>query len=134
MGGLISEEATVSEAKIPLLGDIPILGYLFKNKTRRKIKRNLFIFITPHILRQRGVNFDDLHRQTYIARMKAEELIDAINIHNSNFKYDPRFKDPDEVEIARLDIITLVDAGRFQEVPAEQALLELQRLRRRASK
>ncbi len=134
LGGLISEEVTLSEAKIPLLGDIPILGYLFKNKTRRKIKRNLFVFLTPHILRQRGVNFDDLHRQTYIARMKAEELIDAIDIHNSNFKHDPRFKDPDEVEIARLDVSSLVDAGRFQKVPAERALLELQRLRRRASK
>ncbi|NJN14209.1 MAG: hypothetical protein HC813_00655 [Planctomycetes bacterium] len=47
MGGLISEEDGVSEAKIPILGDIPVLGYLFKNKTRRKIRRNLFIFVTP---------------------------------------------------------------------------------------
>ncbi|MHC4491740.1 MAG: secretin N-terminal domain-containing protein [Planctomycetota bacterium] len=133
MGGLISDEDTVSEIKVPLLGDIPVLGYLFKNKTRTKIKRNLFIFVTPHILRQRDVSFDELHRQSWIAKMKADELIEAIEIHNSNFKRDPRFKTPDEVGMAALDISTLIDAGRFQEVPAERALLELQRLRQRAA-
>ncbi len=134
MGGLISEEDGVSEAKIPLLGDIPGLGYLFKNKTRRKIRRNLFIFVTPHILRQRGVSFDELHRQTWIAKMKADELIEAIDIHNADFKRDPRFRTPEEVDVARLDISSLVDAGRFQEVPPEQALLELESLRKRPPK
>lgn len=133
MGGLISEEDTVSEIKVPLLGDIPVLGYLFKNKTRTKIKRNLFIFVTPHILRQRGVSFDELHRQSWIAKMKADELIEAVEIHNSNFMRDPRFKTPDEAGMAALDISTLIDAGRFQEVPAERALLELQRLRQRTA-
>ncbi len=134
MGGLISEEDTVSEAKIPLLGDIPGIGFLFKNKSRRKIKRNLFIFVTPHILRQRGVSFDDLHRQSWIAKMKADELISAIEIHNAVFRNDPRFKDPDDVGIASLDVSAFVDAGRFQEIPAEKAILEIQELRRRASK
>jgi len=134
MGGLINEDSLVTEDKVPLLGDIPVLGYLFKNRTKRKIKRNLFVFVTPHILRQRGVEFDELHRQTYIARTKAEELIEAIDIHNSNFKYDPRFKDPEEVEIARLDVSSLVDAGRFAEVPSDQALAEIQMLRARALK
>ena len=134
MGGLISEEDTVSEAKVPILGDIPILGYLFKNKSRRKIKRNLFMFVTPHILRQRGVSFDTLHRQSWIAKMKADELIEAVDIHNSNFRLDPRFKTPEEAGIAQLDISSLVDAGRFQAVPAAQALQEVQRLRERTAK
>lgn len=134
MGGLISEEDTVSESKIPLLGDIPGLGYLFKNKNRRKIKRNLFIFVTPHILRQRDTSFDDLHRQSWIAKMKADELIEAVEIHNANFRDDPRFRDPDDVDIGRLDISSLVDAGRFQEVPAERALMEIEQLRRRTDK
>ncbi len=134
MGGLISEEETVSEAKVPLLGDLPVLGYLFKNKSRRKIRRNLFIFVTPHILRQRGVSFDDLHKQSWIAKMKADELIEAVEVHNAIFKNDPRFKSPEEADIARLDISSLVDAGRFVEVPAEQALTELKKLRDRAKK
>ena len=133
MGGLISEDNTITEDKIPLLGDIPVLGYLFKNKSRRKIRRNLFIFITPHILRQRGVSFDELHRQSWIAKMKADELIEVVEIHNSNYRDDPRFKTPDEAGIAQLDISTLIDAGRFQEVPPEMALMEIQRLRERTA-
>jgi general secretion pathway protein D len=133
MGGLISEEDTLSEAKIPLLGDIPVLGYLFKNKSRRKIKRNLFIFCTPHILRQHGIDFTELHRQTWIAKMKADELIEAVEIHNSNFKHDPRFKTPEEVDMAQLDVSSAVDAGDFYEIPPETALAEIQKLRERVA-
>jgi general secretion pathway protein D len=133
MGGLIGDEETVSEDKIPLLGDIPVLGYLFKSKSRRKIKRNLFIFVTPHILRQHGTGFDDLHRQSWIAKMKADELIKAIDIHNANFREDPRFKSPDEAGFATLDLASFIDAGRFQEVPPDVALAEIQRLRARAA-
>jgi len=130
MGGLIGEDETISESKVPLLGDIPVLGYLFKNKTRRKVKRNLFVFVTPHILRQHGVDFTELHKQTWISKMKADELIDHIDLHNSHFKLDPRYKDPEDLEQAMLDVSSHVDAGRFQEVPAEIALQELQALRR----
>ncbi len=133
MGGLIGDEETLSEDKVPLLGDIPGLGYLFKHKTRRKIKRNLFIFVTPHILRQRGVAFDELHRQSWIAKMKADELIEVVEIHNSVFRDDPRYKSPDEAGFAELDIGSFVDAGRFQEVPPDVALEEIQRLRSRTA-
>lgn len=131
MGGLISEDETVSESKVPLLGDIPVIGYLFKNKTRQKVKRNLFIFVTPHILRQHNTDFTGLHKQTWIAKMKADELVGHLELHNSNFKLDPRFKDPEEFGQAMLDVSSHIDAGRFQEVPAEIALQELQSLRRR---
>ncbi len=51
IGGLIRDDINSTENKIPLLGDIPILGYLFKNTTRRVDKTNLLIFLTPHIVR-----------------------------------------------------------------------------------
>jgi general secretion pathway protein D len=51
IGGLIRDDATRTENKIPLLGDIPILGYLFKTTSRRLEKTNLLIFLTPHIVR-----------------------------------------------------------------------------------
>lgn len=50
MGGIIGQDTTSGESKIPLLGDIPLLGWLFKSKSERKDKTNLFIFITPHIV------------------------------------------------------------------------------------
>lgn len=50
LGGLISNNLTDSEDKIPLLGDLPIFGNLFKHKTRRMAKKNLMVFIKTTIL------------------------------------------------------------------------------------
>jgi len=51
LGGLIDDQLQESEAKIPGLGDIPILGWLFKYKTVSKVKQNLMVFIHPTIIR-----------------------------------------------------------------------------------
>jgi len=50
MGGLLRDRELISNTKIPILGDIPVLGWLFKNKTRRIEKVNLLFFMTPKIL------------------------------------------------------------------------------------
>ena len=51
IGGLIGEDVTEGTFKVPLLGDIPVLGWLFKSQTETRKKTNLFIFITPRIIR-----------------------------------------------------------------------------------
>lgn len=51
LGGLMEDEDSITESKIPLLGDIPVLGWLFKNSTVRKVKKNLVVFLTPRIIR-----------------------------------------------------------------------------------
>jgi general secretion pathway protein D len=50
IGGLIDEIQSVSEFKVPLLGDIPGLGWLFKFKDESNEKTNLFVFLTPHVI------------------------------------------------------------------------------------
>jgi len=50
MGGLLRDRESVTFNKVPLLGDIPVLGWLFKNKTREVEKVNLLMFMTPRIL------------------------------------------------------------------------------------
>ncbi|MDH5216449.1 MAG: type II secretion system secretin GspD [Gammaproteobacteria bacterium] len=55
LGGLISDEENESATKIPLLGDIPLLGNLFKYKNKIKSKTNLMIFLRPTILRDAAV-------------------------------------------------------------------------------
>ncbi len=50
IGGLIDKTLNASTYKVPVLGDIPLLGNLFKSKSRSDAKTNLFIFITPHIV------------------------------------------------------------------------------------
>jgi len=51
IGGLIDENVQETESKVPLLGDIPILGHLFRSTKSSKTKRNLMIFIKPTIIR-----------------------------------------------------------------------------------
>lgn len=50
IGGLIKEDDKETVQKVPLLGDIPILGYLFKNKSVRKARTEVLIFLSPEIL------------------------------------------------------------------------------------
>ncbi len=50
IGGIIGQDSSSSEFKVPLLGDIPLLGWLFKTRTTFENKTNLYIFITPKIV------------------------------------------------------------------------------------
>ena len=54
MGGLITEGQQNTEDKVPILGDLPLLGYLFKSKTSRSIKKNLLIFVTANLVDPAG--------------------------------------------------------------------------------
>ncbi len=58
IGGIIKETLTWAESKVPLLGDIPILGWLFKSKYRTTEKTELLIFITPRIIQFEQQNLE----------------------------------------------------------------------------
>ena len=51
LGGLMKDNDKIKVTKVPLLGDIPIIGWLFKSQTTSKEKQNLVVFLTPNILR-----------------------------------------------------------------------------------
>lgn len=51
IGGLMQEKEEETVTKVPLLGDIPVIGWLFKHKSVDKKKTNLLVFITPHVVR-----------------------------------------------------------------------------------
>jgi general secretion pathway protein D len=51
LGGLIDNQVSVTEWKVPFLGDIPILGYLFKSEGKSTEKTNLYIFLTPRVVK-----------------------------------------------------------------------------------
>lgn len=51
LGGLVRDKSVESVSKIPLLGDIPLLGWFFRSKSSEVEKTNLLIFITPRIIR-----------------------------------------------------------------------------------
>lgn len=50
IGGLIEDQTSSSEFKVPLLGDIPVLGWLFKFHNESSRKTNLYVFLTPRVI------------------------------------------------------------------------------------
>ena len=52
IGGLTQESVISSQSKIPLLGDIPILGQAFRTNRSTRSKTELYIIITPHVVRR----------------------------------------------------------------------------------
>lgn len=52
IGGLLQDEVTKGGTKVPILGDIPLLGYAFQQRINSRTKRNLLIFVTPTIIKQ----------------------------------------------------------------------------------
>jgi hypothetical protein len=60
IGGLLGENDDITENKVPFLGDIPVLGWIFKSRGKNKRKTNLLVFLTPNIVR----NDDELVGQT----------------------------------------------------------------------
>ncbi|MCZ7682203.1 MAG: hypothetical protein M5U28_26795 [Sandaracinaceae bacterium] len=54
IGGLMRDRVTTSEDKIPILGDIPLLGVLFRRQSTTTEKTNLILFLTPYIIRSQA--------------------------------------------------------------------------------
>lgn len=71
LGGLIDTNVTESVTKVPLLGDIPLLGWLFKRTSTQEEKTNLLVFINPTIIKDP----DDLDRVTGRNRKAASSLL-----------------------------------------------------------
>jgi len=54
IGGIFEMEETNQENKIPVLGDVPVVGNLFKNRTKASTKREMLVFITPKVISDKG--------------------------------------------------------------------------------
>lgn len=72
LGGLIDEDVQESISKVPILGDIPVLGHLFKSTSTTKSKRNLMIFLKPTIVRD-GLTASQLSSRKY-NYIRAEQI------------------------------------------------------------
>lgn len=62
LGGLVNRTQTDTELKLPLLGDIPVLGYLFKNKITSDVRSTLIVLITPSLIRSSQDTNDTMQR------------------------------------------------------------------------
>lgn len=85
IGGLMRNRLVNSEAKIPLLGDIPVLGFLFKSSTSQMQKTNLILVLTPSIIRDQS----DLRRIFERKMQERQEFLDRYFVFRENSDYQP---------------------------------------------
>lgn len=73
LGGLLKDQYGNDESQVPLLADIPVLGNLFKSRSRARSKTNLMVFLRPVVLRsQDASNEVTLNRYDYMRQRQAE--------------------------------------------------------------
>ena len=72
LGGIMQDRLVESASKTPFLGDIPLLGNLFRATTKKKVKVNLLLFLTPHIIRNRA-DFEAISERKKQERQKLLE-------------------------------------------------------------
>lgn len=85
IGGLIQEKDIYSVTKVPLLGDVPLLGYLFKYSKKSKRKTNLLILLTPYIIKDQV----DLQAIRERKTREREEFVNSFTKLNE-MKYQPK--------------------------------------------
>ncbi|RMH44366.1 MAG: type II secretion system protein GspD [Gammaproteobacteria bacterium] len=79
LGGLIDDQIQTSSEKVPLLGDIPIVGHLFSSEGTTKVKRNLMVFIRPTIVRDSNqIRQLSRSKYNYIRALQLEQQADGI--------------------------------------------------------
>ena len=137
LGGLIGQTQRSTVDQVPFLGEIPVFGNLFKGTNKIDVQTNLFLFVTPSILRADD-NFEELDRLTCERKMKADELVGELDIPFSKFVGCPgRCIDPATGLVRgsgsasdRLDKLGVLDATHFYGVDPVRLAAEAQARRR----
>ncbi|CAG9435291.1 Secretin PulD (plasmid) [Providencia alcalifaciens] len=116
VGGLLDKTINGSESKVPLLGDIPVLGYLFRSKSEQNSKRNLMLFIRPTIIRER-----DEFRSVSVDKYRAfnrEQIKSRDNKFNDLALSEEQINIPSEQNRGTfLQVKAAIDAFYSQEIP-----------------
>ena len=101
MGGMVKDSPTANYTKVPILGDIPVLGYAFRSESKTMDKQNLLIFITPTIIRD--TDFQPTTSEFMKSRpIKEKEPLDPNSAWESGKPHDwsdPKNTDPTQMII-----------------------------------
>ena len=121
IGGLISDRYERIEKKIPLLGDIPLIGAIFRNTSETIEKTELLIVLTPHVISNAGGTDRDRH-----SRELSDEMIDKLNLDQALIDQIRRgelegLQGETDAEGRRIDSIGAPSATREREVGFSEA-------------
>ncbi len=85
IGGLMRDSEAITETKIPILGDIPILGALFRQHKTEKIKTNLLLILTPYVVRDQ----EDLRAIFERKMQERQEFLDRYFVFSEDTDWEP---------------------------------------------
>lgn len=146
LGGLIDDKITDVEEKVPLLGDIPVLGQLFRYRSTQKSKQNLLIFLHPVIVRDSETasqfsnsKYNFLRSQQTLFRQKKDSSIekeksslpeiklffDGQNLDNPQTRFD---KEENLTETKARQILSGVESPPEEIIPQLPPLSDIQKL------
>jgi len=111
LGGLIQDELSENTSKVPLLGDLPLLGNLFRSQVTEKQKRNLMVFLRPQIIWDKETSKQITHRE-YTSMLDLQKGLRA-----SGINLMPNEQRPQLEELNPLDAAAAADT-----VPADKPL------------
>lgn len=81
LGGLLDDNLTENIQKVPLLGDLPLLGNLFKSRNTTKTKRNLMVFMQPTILRDAAYYSEtSMNKYNYMRGLQTKQRDSGVNL------------------------------------------------------
>ena len=106
IGGLVRDDIVLNEKKIPFLGDIPFIGWLFKSQSRASVKLNLLVFLTPTVVSdetdvvelnaRKSAELGTLQRESRIeepTKLK-QDVLEKLDRQNGTFRTLPNTVDP----------------------------------------
>ena len=112
VGGIIVDNKVRTRSMIPWLGDIPLLGALFRRDSDSDNRTTLYFFVTPHILRD--PNFSDLAAMSYKTKLQAAERIEVERVRI----IDPNFgKTEGAVDLGSFDVPLFRSPGSGETTP-----------------
>jgi general secretion pathway protein D len=85
IGGLVRDAVTNSRTKVPILGDIPVLGFLFRQSVKTKTKTNLLLILTPYVIRDQ----EDLRAIFERKMQERQEFLDRYFVFNDSAAWEP---------------------------------------------
>lgn len=95
IGGLTFDSRTISVEKVPLLGDLPLIGFLFQTRIVTHNKQNIYLFVTPRILRDE--NFQDFKKFSHEVKVETSKFGVDMNLIDPSFaRYQQKYGLSDE--------------------------------------
>src|SRR6185503_20066402 len=121
IGGLMRDAVTRSDRKVPILGDIPVLGFLFRSSEKATRKTNLLLILTPYVIRDQN----DLRTVFERKMQERQEFLDRYFVFSDQQRYEaPRdyARSNGLVEDIRQSFRGLTDRQRLEEETRPRAL------------